>query len=437
VWLQTKQVSEAVRLSRLRLVPFLLLMYVLAFLDRTNIGFAKQAFQASAGVSDAAYAFGAGLFFVTYALLEIPSNLIMHRIGARIWMARIMVTWGLTSAALMFARGPMSFYILRALLGSAEAGLFPGVILYLTYWFPKTYLGQVIGLFYFGAPLAFILGGPLSGLLLEMRGLGLQGWQWMFLTEGLLASMVGVWAFFYLDDMPPDAGWLPTAEKEALAAVIARENLGKISPRLRAVLANPRVLHCVVIYFLIQASVYGVIFCLPAQVAALLGVQIGSKVGMVTAIPWVCAMAATYFVPRLADRSGKHRVIATATLAVSAIGIAFSATNRPALGMVALCVAAAAFMAVQPIFWTFPATYLRGVAAASGIALINALGALGGFVAPNIRNWAEVRFHSPRAGLYVLAGAAFLGSLLILGLRNDVSRDAPGIAALKSSDEEF
>ena len=149
------------------------------------------------------------------------------------------------------------------------------------------------------------------------------------------------------------------------------------------------------------------------------------------------SMAATYFVPRLADRSGKHRVIATATLAVSAIGIALSATNRPELGMVALCVAAAAFMAVQPIFWTFPATYLGGVAAASGIALINALGALGGFVAPNIRNWADVRFHSPRAGLYVLAGAAFLGSLLILGLRNDVSRDAPGIAVLKSSDEEF
>ena len=423
----------------MRLVPFLLLMYVLAFLDRTNIGFAKQAFQASLGVSDAAYAFGAGLFFVTYALLEIPSNLIMHRVGARIWMARIMVTWGLTSAALMFARGPISFYILRALLGSAEAGFFPGVILYLTYWFPKAYLARVIGLFYFGVPLAFILGAPLSGFLLQMHSLGgLQGWQSMFLTEGLLASIVGVWAFFYLDDRPNDAGWLPAVEKQALSAVIAHENLGKISPGLRAVLVNPRVLHFVVIYFLIQVSVYGVIFYLPTQVAALLGMHVGVRVGLVTAIPWICAMAATYFVPQLADRSGKHRGVAAATLAVSAIGIAVSATNRPALGIVALCVAVAAFMAVQPIFWTFPATYLGGAAAASGIALINALGNLGGFVAPNIKNWEEVSFHSSRAGLYVLAGTAFLGSLLILSLRSGpASTDSSCTAVVKSSDEEF
>ncbi len=433
-----KQVSEAVRLSRARLIPFLLLMYVLAFLDRANIGFAKQAFQASVGVSNAAYALGSGLFFVTYALLEIPSNLIMHRFGARIWMSRIMVTWGLTSAALVFARGPISFYILRALLGAAEAGFFPGIILYLTYWFPKAYLARVLGLFYFGAPLAFILGGPLSGFLLEMRGWGLQGWQWMFMTEGLLASIVGVWAFFYLDDKPNDAAWLPAAEKQALIAAIARENLGKISSGLRAVLTNSRVLHCVVIYFLIQASVYGVIFYLPTQVAALMGAKIGSKVGIVTAIPWVCAIAAIYFVPRFADRSGKHRVIAAATLAISGIAIAVSATNRPALGLVALCVAASAFMACQPIFWTFPAAYLGGTAAASGIALINALGNLGGFAAPTMRNWADVSFHSSRSGLCLLAGTSFLGSLLILSLRSGAdSGDATGVAARKSSHQEL
>jgi MFS family permease len=434
----TNHLSDAVRRSRRRLVPFLLLMYVLAFLDRANIGFAKQAFQVSVGISNAAYAFGAGLFFVTYALLEIPSNLIMHRIGARIWLARIMITWGVTSSALIFVRGPISFYVLRALLGSAEAGFFPGVILYLSYWFPKAYLARVLGLFYFGPPLAFILGGPLSGVLLEIRGLGLQGWQWMFLTEGLLASAVGVWALFYLNNAPNDADWLQTAEKEALIGVIAEENRQKVSLRLREVFGNPRVLHFVCIYFLIQASVYGVIFYLPAQVAAILGVQIGRKASMVTTVPWICAMAATYVLPRLADRSGKHRTIAAATLAASAIGIALSATDRPVLGLAALCVAAAAFMAVQPIFWTFPVSYLGGAAAASGIALINALGAFGGFAAPNIKNWAEASFHSSRAGLYVLAGAAFAGSLLILGLRSDkVSPAGLDIPALKSNDEEL
>jgi len=433
-----KEVSEAVRLSRLRLIPFLLLMYVLAFLDRANIGFAKQAFQASVGISDAAYAFGAGLFFVTYALLEIPSNLIMHRIGARVWISRIMVTWGLTSAAVMFAQGPISFYVLRAMLGAAEAGFFPGVILYLTYWFPNAYLGRIIGLFYFGVPLAFILGSPLSGFLIELRGLGLQGWQWMFLAEGLMASTVGVWAFFYLDDTPHKARWLPTAEKQALTALIAQENLEKISPRWTAVLANPRVLYCVFIYFFIQASVYGVIFYLPAQIAALMGVQIGREVGIVTTIPWICTMFATYFIPRIADHTGKHRGVAAATLGVSAIGIAVSATNHPALGMSALCVAAATFMAVQPVFWTFPATYLGGAAAASGIALINAFGNLGGFVAPNIKNWAEVYFQSSHAGLYVLAGGALLGSLLISGLKHGaVSRKVAGTAAVQSSGEEF
>jgi len=198
-------------------------MYILSFLDRANIGFAKQAFQASAGISDAAYALGAGLFFLTYALLEVPSNLIMHRVGARIWMARIMVTWGVIAAAMRFAKGEYSFYALRLLLGAAEAGFFPGVILYLTYWFPQRSRGQVMGLFYFGAPLAFIFGSPLSGLLLELHGMaGLEGWQWMFLIEGSLASVVGVWAFFYLDHKPADARWLPTAQKQALSPALAQ-----------------------------------------------------------------------------------------------------------------------------------------------------------------------------------------------------------------------
>ncbi|GGF60101.1 MFS transporter [Azorhizobium oxalatiphilum] len=419
-----------------RLVPFLLLMYVLSFLDRANIGFAKDAFQASAGISNAAYALGAGLFFLTYAAFEIPSNLIMHRVGAKIWMCRIMVTWGLVSAAMMFTQGEYSFYALRLLLGAAEAGFFPGVILYVTYWFPQAKRGQILGMFYFGAPLSFIIGAPLSGYLLELHGFhGLEGWQWMFMIEGLLASAVGVWAFWYLDDKPADAKWMPADERKALVAAIAAEDSVKEShghAGLKTAFTNPRILHFVLIYFLIQMSVYGVVFYLPTQVAALLGTKVGFKVGLVTAIPWVCAMFATFFIPRLADQMRQHRILAAITLFVSGAGIAVSAGASPAIALVALCFAAAGFIAVQPLFWTFPTQYLGGVAAAAGIALINAMGALGGFFAPNVKNWADASFGAP-AGLYVLACTTMIGVVAIL-LLGGASKSAATKAATARGD---
>lgn len=404
-----------------RLLPFLLLMYVLAFLDRANVGFAKGAFQADTGVSNAAYALGASIFFIGYAVFEIPSNLVMHRVGAKLWMARIMVTWGIVSAAMMFVHDETVFYVLRVLLGIAEAGFFPGVILYLTYWFPSQARGRAMGLFYFGAPLAFIFGSPLSGLLLEFNGVaGLKGWQWMFVVEGLLASIVGVWAYFYLDDRPTDARWLSDSEKRELTAAIAAEESHKHAhgpAGALAALGNGRVLYLSLIYFLIQMSVYGVVFYLPTQVAGLMGRNVGLAVGFVAAIPWVCALACAWFVPRLSDLTGERRLIGAATLAIAGIGIATSvASASPVLSLVALCVAAAGFIAVQPLFWTFPTSYLGGAAAAGGIALINSLGALGGFVAPNLKTWAEAAFASKAAGLYVLAGTTLIGAALILGL---------------------
>jgi MFS family permease len=405
-----------------RLLPFLLLMYVLAFLDRANVGFAKKAFQLDTGVSDAAFAFGASIFFVGYALLEIPSNLIMHKVGARMWMCRIMVTWGIISAAMAFATNEQSFYILRFLLGAAEAGFFPGVILYLTYWFTSANRGKAMGLFYFGAPLAFIFGSPLSGLLLEFDGLmGYKGWQWMFLVEGALASIVGVWAYFYLDNRPRDAQWLSADEKATLQAAIDGEETAKHSHGPKSTLAalgNGKVLYLCLIYFLIQMSVYGVVFYLPSQVAGLLGVKVGLKVGLVTAIPWLCALGAAWFIPRFSDRSGERRLTAAATLAMGGIGIAASvAVGSPLAALVALCFAAAGFIAVQPLFWTFPTSYLAGTAAAGGIALINSLGNVGGFVAPNVKTWAEKAFASGSAGLYLLAATTLLGAVLILGVQ--------------------
>ena len=403
-----------------RLLPFLLLMYIMAFLDRANVGFAKQAFQADTGISDTAFAFGAGVFFAGYALLEVPSNLILHRVGAKLWMCRIMVTWGLVSAAMMFAHNETTFYVLRFLLGVAEAGFFPGVILYLTYWFPNASRGKAMGFFYFGAPLAFIFGSPLSGLLLEMDGLlGAHGWQWLFAVEGLMATAVGIWAYFYLDNRPADAKWLSADERQQLQQVLDEEDSGKQSHgRLLKVLCQPAVLYLCLIYLLIQASVYGVVFYLPSQVAGLLGTKVGLLVGVVSAIPWLCALFAAWKVPALADRTGQRRRVAAATLVVSGLGIAASVTfANPLLGIVALCFAASGFISVQPVFWTFPTGFLAGSTAAAAIALINSFGALGGFIAPILKNWAEGAFHSPAAGLYLLACTTFIAAALVLGIQ--------------------
>ncbi|GLK83608.1 MFS transporter [Ancylobacter defluvii] len=435
---QTPTLLSTISKVTKRLLPFLLLMYILAFLDRANVGFAKAAFQADTGISNAAFAFGASIFFLGYALFEVPSNLIMHRVGAKIWMARIMVTWGLISAAMMFAHNETTFYILRVLLGIAEAGFFPGVILYLTYWFPSFARGRAMGLFYFGAPLAFIFGSPLSGLLLEFQGVGgLHGWQWMFLVEGLLASVVGVWAYFYLDNKPADAKWLTAQEKTVLQDALNAEDTVKQSHGPRGTLAalkSGRVLYFSLIYFIIQMSVYGVVFYLPTQVAGLLGTKVGLTVGIVTAIPWVCAMVATYYLPRLSDQTGERRLFAGGILVVCAAGIAASvASGSPLLSMIALCFAAAGFISVQPIFWTLPTGYLGGVAAAGGIALINSLGSLGGFVAPNVKNWAEATFASTSAGLYLLACTTLIGAILVFALAAiGVGREARSGAAATS-----
>ena len=416
---------KTLRIVQWRLLPLITLLFTISQIDRTNIGYAALTMNADLGLTPTVFGWIAGIFFFGYVVLEVPSNLVLNRVGARLWITRIMVTWGLISAAMIFAQGELSFYVLRLLLGAAEAGFFPGVILYMTYWFPNRARGQMLGLFYFGAPLAFIFGGPLSGYLLELHGVGgLQGWQWLFLIEGLLAVVVGVWAFWYLDDKPADAAWLPRDEQVALSAAVDRENDGRIAAgptAFGAVIGNLRVLHFVAIYFLIQMSVYGVIFYLPSQVAALLGTKVGLEVGLVTAIPWVCALIATFLLPRLADRTGQHRAIAAATLAISGIGIAVSAGAGPAVAMVALCFAAAGFIAVQPLFWTFPTAYLGGVAAAGGIALINALGSLGGFFAPNVKAWADASFGTSTAGLYVLAGTTLVGALLIFLLQRSAA----------------
>lgn len=301
-----RALASAVRKARMRLTPFLALMFALSMLDRSNVGFVKQALQVDSNIGNAAFALGAGIFFIGYAVFEIPSNLMLHRVGAKVWLSRIMVTWGLASAAMMFAHDETSFYVLRFILGVAEAGFSPGVILYSTYWFPARERGKALGVYYFGLPVALVLGSPLSGFLLEVMGgqLGLRNWQWMFIIEGLAASIAGIIAFFYLVSKPRDARWLTSNEKSALEAAIAAEDREKIAhgpaTALHA-LRNWQVLRFVAIYFAIQVSVYGVIFYLPTRISELTGTAIGSKVGLLTAIPWLCALIALRFITGMAD----------------------------------------------------------------------------------------------------------------------------------------
>jgi MFS family permease len=392
-------------------------MYVISFLDRANIGFAKQAMQSSIGISEHAFAMAAGLFFISYALFELPSNLILHRVGAKLWMARIMVSWGVVSMATMFVTGRSSFYLLRLMLGAAEAGFFPGVILYLTYWFPRKVRGEIFGLFYFGAPLAFIVGGPISGLLLQMHPhFGLQNWQWMFLVEGFAAVTVGLWAYWYLDDKPSSAAWIPVEEQKALTSALAHEQNEQRahSPaKLLSVLGDLRALEFVLIYFLIQVSVYGVVFYLPSEVSAILHKPTGIEVGFVSAIPWVCALAAVFLLPRLADSCGRHRQLASITLLISGCASLALPMVRPHIGLVALSIGISGLIAAQPLFWTLPTSYLTGRTAAGGLAMINALGSVGGFVAPNVKVWADACFGSQRAGTLLLGGITILNAGLI------------------------
>jgi sugar phosphate permease len=401
-----------------RLIPFLLLMYIIAFLDRSNVSFAQKEFEVDFGISASAYAFGAGLFFVGYAVFEVPSNILLHKVGARWWLARIMVSWGIVSTAFMFVQGPTSFYILRFLLGVTEAGFFPGVILYLTYWIPARHLSRARGYFYMGIALAGILGNPLSGGLLELNGVfGLRGIQWMFLVEGLLAVGVGVWSYFYLTDKPKDATWLPDDERQALVETVEAEDTAKAEghgpQKVLAALGNWRVWYFALIYFCIQIAVYGVTFFLPTQVTAITGQKLGFQASLVTAIPWVFALLGVAFFPGLADRTRKHRPIGFALLLATAVGIVVSGalSGTPVLAIAGLSLAAIGFVSMQPIFWTLPTEYMTGYAAAAGIGLINSLGNLGGFLAPNMRDYFDKNVGG-NAGLYSLAVAALIGGVL-------------------------
>ncbi|MDQ0204047.1 MFS transporter [Pectinatus haikarae] len=406
----------AMQKARNKIIPCIILMYIMCFLDRSNIGFAKQAFQMDTGISDAAFALGAGIFFIGYAVFEVPSNIIMNRVGAKFWLMRIMVTWGLIAASFAFVTSETQFLVLRVLLGIAEAGFIPAIVYYLTFWFTEEQRSSMMGLFWLGVPLAFVFGSPISGLLLDMHGiLGLKGWQWLFAVEGLLASLSGILIYENLSDAPNDVNWLTKEEKEALTAALLREKESQKIETNNAVSAlyNPKVWYMCLISFTVQVANNGFNFYFPTLVASLLGVKVGTLVGFVSAIPWICCAIAMVSLPKLSDKTGSRGILAGFIILTSGIGYIISGTHMVVLGIVAMCVVAACNVACQPIYWTMPSRFLSGAGAASGIALINSMGNLGGFVAPNLKTWAEITWASSTAGLYAMAGFAFISAILL------------------------
>lgn len=418
------QLTKLMRKVTFRLLPLIVLMFALAMLDRSNIGFVKHYIEIDAGIGASAYALGAGIFFIGYALFEVPSNIILHKVGARLWLSRIMVTWGLVSIAMIFIRDQTSFYILRFLLGATEAGFSPGVILYLTYWFPKAYRGQAYGWYYLGVPIAFMIGGPFSGWLLDSSyTLGFKNWQWMFIVQGALTVVVGIIAFFVLVSKPDQAKWLTQREKRLLNEALAKDR--SLQDRTensndQRVFTDWRVWRFVFIYFTVQMSVYGVLFYLPSKLAELLNIHVGLTVGYYTAIPWVCTLFLLPILTRIADKKANWNNMAILMLSSAVIGIGLSTqTTQIFQFMCIISLAVVGFIVVQPLFWHLPTQYLSGRAAAIGTALIGSVGNLGGFVAPNLKNWADQIWNNDIAGLMVLAIVGFMGVIFLFSLKRE------------------
>ncbi|HUO91106.1 MAG TPA: MFS transporter [Rhizomicrobium sp.] len=403
-----------------RLIPFMVLLYIVAYLDRVNVSFAALTMNREIGLSDAAYGLGAGIFFFGYFIFEVPSNVIMEKVGARIWICRIMLTWGLVSMATAFARGPYSFYALRFLLGLAEAGFFPGMVLYLTYWFPSAVRARLIAMFLAAIPLANIVGGPTSGLILGLDGLlHLHGWQWLFLLEGLPSVLFGLLVLRFLPNDPAAAKWLKDDERAVIAAALAAEPKHDHTA-LFPMFADPRVWLLTIPDFGIVLALYGVNLWLPQIVQGMGFTNV--QTGFVSAIPYLVAMVAMVLWGMSSDARGERVWHTTLGALLGAAGLAGAAlAHSPAIVVACFAVSVAGIYSALAVFWTLPPSFLGGTAAAGGIALINSISNLGGFVGPAVMGWLKQHTGGFAAGLATLAVGLVASAVLVLAVGRTLS----------------
>jgi ACS family tartrate transporter-like MFS transporter len=413
--------TTAVAALRRRLIPFLFLLYVVAYLDRVNVGFAALEMNRDLGFSAAVYGLGSGIFFVSYTLLEVPSNLMLARLGARVWIARIMLTWGVVSVGMAFVHDAFTFYVLRFLLGAAEAGFFPGIIYYLTQWFPARERARAVALFMTGTAIAGVIGGPLSsGLLLLDGAWGLQGWQWLFVVEGMPALLLAPVVLRRLDDRPETAAWLSPAERAWLTGVLAAESHERHGARhdLRGAFGSGRLWALAAIYFSIVLAIYGVSFWLP-QILQALGTASSATIALVSAIPYVAAAVAMVMVGAHSDRTGERRWHVALSALAGAAGFAIAALvpTSLVLSLAALSLAAMGVWGTLGPFWALPTAFLTGRAAAGGVALVNSVANIGGFVGPTVVGYVRDATGSFASGLWLLAAGLAAGAAITLCLR--------------------
>ncbi len=413
-------VSVAVAKARRRLIPFLFLLYIVAYLDRINVGFAALQMNQALGFSDTVYGFGAGIFFLGYVLFEIPSNVILARVGARVWIARIMITWGIVSSAMMFVRSAQGFYTLRFLLGLAEAGFFPGIIYYLTRWFPARERARTIAAFMTATLIAGVVGGPISGALLSLHGAGgLAGWQWLFLLEGVPSIVLGFVVLKVLAERPDDASWLTEPERAALVACLREDAATQRHETTGGALTNGRTWLLAVVYFTIPVTLYGIGFFLPRMLKTASGAS-DFVVGLLSAVPYAAGAVAMVVVGRHSDRTGERRWHVLIPALVSAAGLALSAMSTGITwSVVTLSIAMLGLASMFGPFWALATSTMGGAGAAASIALVNSVGNTGGFVGPYLLGAINDATHSFARGLLAIAAMLAAGAALVLLVRDD------------------
>jgi MFS family permease len=413
--------NSAVVKIKQRVLPLFVIMFIVNYIDRVNIGFVRTHLAADIGIGTAAYGLGAGLFFVGYAIFEVPSNMLLQKFGAKAWLTRIMLTWGIAATAMAFVQGEMSFYALRFLLGVAEAGFFPGVIYYFTQWLPNGERGKAMAIFLSGSALASILSGPVSGGLLQLSGAGLHGWQWMFIIEGMASvALCGV-VWFWLDSTPDEAAWLSQRERDSIVTTIATEQAERQKNKPLHVsawqlLRDPQIAIFCFIYFSVSLTIYGATFWLPSIIRKM-GEYSDFQVGLFNSIPWLISIVAMMLFASLAARFRFQQAWAALALMIAAIGMYVSTFGGPVFAFVSICFAAVGFKAASALFWPIPQAYLDARIAAGVIALINSLGNLGGFVAPTTFGFLEQKTGSIEGGLYALAATSVVAAVVVFFAR--------------------